>query len=349
MTISTDITAGLLATMQVIIICTNGMVIVLLLLRKALRTVPNLYIVSVSVADILVGCFVASSAIIKVLNVEMHQSLCLFLTYAELFSFTAESMFILALSIDRYRSVCKSATYHPTLVSTLKITLTVWAVSAIYAVRVVLQFFTYNHNEDHHGSGNMSSTHASTCNSFVDPSHSDTYFRIADFFLLIVIPGITLTILYYKITNSLKIVPSCMPTIKTLRRKATIKMLIVCAFTYLSTRLMIYVCDFTHEILAAVDPGGHEEGHHGVEHSALEYAQVFFVLINSIANPILYGYFNKNFSREWHIIWLNVKQFCGRTNRVGTSPKEETKDKENKNIKDKTYSDIFTTQSLVRS
>ncbi|KAK3102521.1 hypothetical protein FSP39_011939 [Pinctada imbricata] len=210
----------LFVTMQIIIMTQTTVVFILIICRKSLRTIPNLYIASLSVSDFLVGAFFATSAIIAALEVDMSGGWCRFIISMELLSYTAGSISLLALSIDRYRAVCKARGYKPSAKSTVTVMGIVWIISFLYCLRNLVRFET----NDNRRAGVLSPI---WCNTFLGEQTLDLHFRAVDFFLVFLIPGIAMSVLYTKVYIQLKKSFAIAPTSFVTRKKRATKMLII--------------------------------------------------------------------------------------------------------------------------
>ena len=83
----------------VVIILGNLVVILIFLYRPRMRTVTNYYIVSLSVADLLIGLFVVTSTLLEKLSPTTNKILCVVLPYMQLVCISASVWSLLAITV----------------------------------------------------------------------------------------------------------------------------------------------------------------------------------------------------------------------------------------------------------
>ncbi|KAK3101246.1 hypothetical protein FSP39_002105 [Pinctada imbricata] len=298
--------ALLFAIMQAVILIESAVVFFFILCRKSLRTVPNFYIASLSVSDFLVGAFFATSAIIAALEVDVSGGWCRFIITMELWSYTAGSVSLLALAIDRYRATCRALRYRPTPFSTVCIIALVWFGACLYCLRNVIRFEIDDENNE--------TSHISPvwCNTFLGKQTLDLHFRVLDFFVVFLTPGILMSVLYFKVYFQLKTAFVIAPTSSFMRKRKTVKMLILQVCVFFVSWLPVYLHDIVREIQILTSTSTDE-----IKTSVgVEYMEVTFVLAHSIINPIIYAYYNTNFSRELTLVRRSLKRYFFRKNDI---------------------------------
>ena len=298
--------------MQFVIVAASVVVIFLIINRKKLRTVPNLYIVSLCVSDFMVGAFFATSAVTTALDLVLPQVWCRFVITMELLSYTAGTISLLALAFDRYRATCgNTVTYKPTLSSATKIILAVWLFAVVYSMRNIVRLET----EDTSAANTTGVISVVWCNTFLGNQTLDLHFRILDFFVVFLIPGIIMTILYTKIYRRMRSAFKVAPTTSLSRKRATVKLLVICVAVFFVCWLPIYLHDIAREIEQVT-----KHSTDAATAVGLEYAEIFFILFNSMVNPIIYAYHNKNFAKEIQEILQITKVKCIRRKKGKVKP-----------------------------
>ena len=292
------------------IVISNGFVAGILLIRKCLRKIPNLYIVALSFTQLMVGTFVIMSTVIGLHVLEVTSVWCVCAPYIELCSFTSGIFILLGITIDRFRSILYPISYKPSIGGTI-ITISLLVAGALfYSVRIFVQFTITRWTVESVEVENATTSESdSFCNILTEDESSDFWFRIFDFSMLFILPIISMVYMYTRIGRKLwdkKIVA----TNSTQRKRKAVILSIACVSSFLICWMPFYLIDIAHDTaeIVGVDIGG-------LYYNIGRYVTIFLALSNSIANPIIYGFLNKNFQRE---LWVMKRQYCCKSNKVGT-------------------------------
>lgn len=284
------------------IVISNGTVAGILLLRKRLRNIPNLYIVALSFSQLLIGTFVIISTIFGVNVISTPTAWCITAPFFELFAFSAGIFYLVGLTVDRDRAILHPMSYKPTIQKTVVILVMLTIGALVYSVQVFIQYVISNSidndqndkmtssNESNHESSNV-------CNILTEDESSDLWFRILDCVLLFMLPVIGMVIMYYRIIKTLWS-PTILNTSSTIRKRKVIRSSVVCVTSFLICWLPFYLLDIIHDSIEVIT--GDEVSGKGYDVARIVF--IFLALSNSLINPIIYGFLNKQFQREmWHI------------------------------------------------
>ncbi|CAC5407679.1 NPFFR2 [Mytilus coruscus] len=290
------------------IVISNGTVAGILILRKRLRNIPNLYIVALSFSQLFIGTFVILSTIFGVNFISTPTAWCITTPFFELFAFSAGIFYLVGLTVDRDRAILHPISYKPTIQKTVAVLVMLTVGALVYSVQIFIQYgiskSVNSENNDKINSYNESNYESSNmCNILTEDESSDLWFRIVDFVLLFMIPVIAMVIMYYRIIKTLWS-PTILTTSSTIRKRKVIRSSVVCVTSFLICWLPFYVLDIIHDSIEIIT--GDEVS--GKSYDVARIVVVFLALSNSLINPIIYGFLNKQFQREMCVI--KNKYFC---------------------------------------
>lgn len=292
------------------IVISNGFVAGILLIRPRLRKIPNLYIIALSFTQLLVGTFVIMSTVIGIHMLEVTSVWCVCAPYIELCSFTSGIFILLGITIDRFRSILHPISYKPSIRGAV-ITIALLLVGALfYSVRIFVQFTITRWTVDSVEVENATTGESVIfCNILTEDESSDLWFRIFDFSMLFIIPIICMVYMYTRIGRKLWD-KNIVATNSTQRKRKAVILSIACVSSFLICWLPFYLIEIVHDTaeVIGVDIGG-------LYYNISRYVTIFLALSNSITNPIIYGFLNKNFQRE---LWVMKTHYCCKSNKVGT-------------------------------
>ncbi|XP_061890281.1 trace amine-associated receptor 1-like [Entelurus aequoreus] len=136
-----------LCLLSVIIICGNLLIIITVVYFKQLHTPTNYLILSLAVADLLVGVLLFPLSIEFTLSYCVYQEevICKVRNSIDVTLSTASILHLCCISIDRYHAVCKPLTYRTTLTvqAVAVMILLSWTLSLLVAAGFVVAEFNY--------------------------------------------------------------------------------------------------------------------------------------------------------------------------------------------------------------
>ena len=287
------------------IIITNGCVAGLLLWRKRLRKIPNLYVVSLSFSQLLIGTFVFLSTDFTLNKLQHNHDWCINAPFVQLFAFTSAIFSLIGITVDRYRCILQPLVYKPTLRKTIIYILVLQFAAIVYSFHTFVnsKIADINRDPEEH-SGNK------YCNFLTEDESSDLWFRIFDFVLLLIIPSVAMVVMYYQIIQKLW-AKNMVTNDSTQRKRNAVKISVTCVTTFIVCWLPFNLVEITHDAIEKVI--GEETG--GEKYFIIRYITIFLALSNSILNPIIYGFTNKNFQQELRTI--QKRYFC-KSNRIAS-------------------------------
>ncbi|XP_061842795.2 trace amine-associated receptor 1-like [Nerophis lumbriciformis] len=285
-----------LCLISVIITCGNLLIIISVVYFKQLHTPTNYLILSLAVADLLVGVLLFPLSIEFTLSYCVYQEevICKVRSSVDVTLSTASILHLCCISIDRYHAVCKPLTYRTTLtvqVVAVMILLS-WTLSLLVAVGFVVAEFNY-------------AKCGEEC--YVDILTANILGVICSFY----IPVIIMICIYAKIflvaqnqarsiqnTNYLSRTPGA--NVSKMERKATKTLTIVMSvFLICWTPFFIYICvQLLKQVPMAVGEG-----------------LTWLALSNSMLNPFIYAFFYSWFQSAFKILILG-KVFQGNFSRT---------------------------------
>lgn len=288
----------------------NLAVIIVVASRKYMRTPANLYISSLSFADLIIALVVIGNTAKSFSKIYLEYNIyrCVLVPYFEVVAISASVLSLMAITVDRYQAVLHKRVHKTPLKFAAKIVSMVWLSAVIYGLRVIPQFYGKLKPSDDIDSQNSSSTdrndfrfdssanttgiHRWSCDFFMEEDDNDIVFRIFDFLILFVVPFIAMIVMYGRIISTLW--RKKIPVGTGLRRKRRVaKMLLISVLVFIICWVPFYVQEF-------VGDGMIITGKH-VDRNVLAAFRIIFILLsfsNCCLNPVIYAYFNCNFRYE---------------------------------------------------
>ncbi|GAB1603750.1 QRFP-like peptide receptor [Argonauta hians] len=294
----------------------NLAVIIVVASRKYMRTPANLYISSLSFADLIIALVVIGNTAKSFSKIYLEYSIyrCVLVPYFEVVAISASVLSLMAITVDRYQAVLQKRVSKTPLKFAAKIVGMVWLSAVLYGLRVIPQFYSKlkssddaepknrtssNPRKEDAGSedtsdhnGNKSGIHRWSCDFFMEEDDTDMVFRFFDFLVLFVVPFIAMIVMYGRIISTLW--RKKIPVGTGLRRKRRVaKMLLISVLVFMICWVPFYVQEF-------VGDGMIMTGKH-VDRNVLAAFRIIFILVsfaNCCLNPVIYAYYNNNFRYE---------------------------------------------------
>ena len=263
--------------------CFEFQVIVAVYRRKKMRNVTNFFISNLAIADLLFASWIPFIATTRITSDWIFgDEICKLVTFMQFLSGISSILTMMLISIERYTCIM----YSPNRKMTVKISLfcivLVWILSACFPIPVAF------------AQSKMSTTIKGTSKTFCGIEwprgfHIDAYLASMGV-LFFLIPLLVITMNYYKIYRLVKrsATAACQHRSESSSRKQIrlVKMFaaIVCVF------VIMWLPFFVLSFLA-------------VNYNQITSSQftvtIIIALLNTCQNPIIYGYFNLKFRKEF--------------------------------------------------
>ncbi|XP_002740615.1 neuropeptide FF receptor 2-like [Saccoglossus kowalevskii] len=307
---------ALYCTFFILIVVGNVWVIVAIIRQPKLRkSATNMFIVSLSLSDILVAVFqipyLMFFQLIPDVFVALNDNIFVCRTFAWM-QWTARCVTInslIGVAIDRFRAIVQPLKPKVTRTQATVIITCIWVISLGYSLRkpILLHMYEYTFN-------NVTQKWCMVPFEYHDIANK---FHLVDFFVMFLLPLVLLCIMYVIMIKSLwsKKGPS---NASNRGKQKAIKMLTVVVISFALTWLPYYMYSLYYEYTEYADiPWSILRGIQVQHHFAtLAY------ISNSWTNPILYAYFNENFRNELYRMLPCLANCCKR-NKV--SPESRTR------------------------
>ncbi|XP_065110040.1 neuropeptide Y receptor type 2 [Paramisgurnus dabryanus] len=263
----------------------NSLVIYVVYNFKNLHTVTNYFITNLAVADLLVNTLCLPFTLMYTLYGEWKfgQVMCYLLPYAQGLAVHVSTITLNVIALDRYRSIVHHMETKMSKDMCVVVIVVTWVASAILAspLAIFREYVTFNLTPEQSIQGCAEKWPGSSANG--------TIYSIAMFFLQYGLPLCIISFAYTRIWNKLRnhISPGGGRSDRHQRRQKTTKMLVAVVVVFTVSWLPF------HAFQLAVD----------IDSSVLEmrdfkllYTAFHIVaMCSTFANPILYGWMNRNY------------------------------------------------------
>ncbi|XP_016409567.1 neuropeptide FF receptor 1 like 3 [Sinocyclocheilus rhinocerous] len=289
-----------LAYLFIFLLCLmgNGLVCVIVLRNRHMRTVTNIFILNLAVSDLLIGIFCIPTTLVDnlITGWPFSNTICKLSGLVQGTSVCASVFTLVAIAVDRFR--CIVYPFKP------KLTLFVAKVSIgmIWVLALTIMFpsvlmLTVDQEKGHVMVHSDNSTYPlySCYETWPDPEMRKVYTTVL-FVHIYVIPLLLIMLMYGRIGAKLYatavIASAEQPDVPTSQRKIrVIKMLIVVALLFMLSWLPLWT------LMLLTDYARPDEDNLELLTSYIFPLSHWLAFSNSSVNPIIYGYFNENFKR----------------------------------------------------
>ncbi|XP_016316068.1 neuropeptide FF receptor 1-like [Sinocyclocheilus anshuiensis] len=289
-----------LAYLFIFLLCLmgNGLVCVIVLRNRHMRTVTNIFILNLAVSDLLVGIFCIPTMLVdhRITGWPFSNTICKLSGLVQGTSVCASVFTLVAIAVDRFR--CIVYPFKP------KLTLFVAKVSigAIWVLALTIMFpsvlmLTVEQEKGHVMVHSDNSTYPlySCYETWPDPEMRKVYTTVL-FLHVYVIPLLLIMLMYGRIGAKLYatavLASAEQPDVPTSQRKIrVIKMLIVVALLFMLSWLPLWT------LMLLTDYARPDEDNLELLTSYIFPLSHWLAFSNSSVNPFIYGYFNENFKR----------------------------------------------------
>lgn len=275
----------------------NGLICYVIASRKKLRTVRNMFILNLAVSDIVMCVFCMPTTLIKLLlkNWPLGQALCSMVPWMQAVNVFVSTMTITAIAVDRYQVIV----YQTTMKDGAKkcaaavCILAIWVSSMLVALPLALYSKVVKQEYIHFVSYSM------CLEEWPDLTTRSVYAGVV-MLLQFVVPVLILITIHWRICNFLKCRIVFNPTTpmginravkeaKRHRKNSTLLMTIAIMFAlcWFPISLLNLLADFDYSIFM-------------FKNFLLAFAVAHVVaMVSACLNPVVYGWFNSNFRREF--------------------------------------------------
>lgn len=291
-----------------LILTGNVSVIIVVLKRKKLHTVTNLFILSMALADTCVALFVIPGTITSQFSEEYLGNILCKLCHYVSYSSTAVSGFALgAIALDRFRSLVFPLSPKLTNKQCTFMILLTWALGFLFGFRVV---FVYGMELE-----TMASPSFMMCKPLNEMDRVNRYLMILDFFVIFLVPtaviGITHSVIASKLGKKKKVMNTADEN-NAKKRSKVVRMLMYLFSLYLVLHLPLHV----YRLLLV-------SGAIGRNSAAAEMILMIIAFTNSWLNVICYAWMQGGM-RHAFLEMSKLNKFYNKVNINKISPKSFT-------------------------
>lgn len=292
-------------TVFILALIGNSLVVIVITRRRSMRTVINMFILSLAISDLLIVLFCVPFTLVEVITIDwvLGAFLCKVLNYIAMVAIVVSTLTLLAIALERHHAIC-----YPLRVRLIKnprragyLVSVLWVVS-LCLVSPLLVVHELNEYTDSIPGGEyvLELNHYKFCQERWANKKQKQHFTLFLVIFLYVVPLTTMIVLYLRIANQLwvrkAVAPGDMPRSKSssacsLRyKKRATKMLIIVVVLFAIFWLPYHTVSVFRDFTELVDSGSNR----------LMLAIVQLIgFSNSFNNPIVYVFLNENFKRNF--------------------------------------------------
>ncbi|XP_030647664.1 neuropeptide FF receptor 1 like 2 [Chanos chanos] len=318
-------TSLILAYLFIFLLCMvgNGLVCLIVLENRRMRTVTNLFILNLAVSDLLVGVFCIPTTLVDnlITGWPFTNTVCKMSGLVQGMSVSASVFTLVAIAVDRFR--CIVYPFQPKLtLKVAKATIVMIWVLAVVIMCPSAAMLTVERVEHHYMVHNHDYNHTyplySCFENWADPQMRKVYTTVL-FAHIYLIPLTVITLMYGSIGVKLyttSVVSGCEPQegaqqhstppvpsrqhegrpLISQKKIKVIKMLSVVALLFTLSWLPLWT------LMLLTDYGGLNEDQLELLTSYVFPFAHWLAFSNSSVNPIIYGYYNENFKRGFQAV-----------------------------------------------
>ncbi|XP_066568677.1 neuropeptide FF receptor 1 like 2 [Amia ocellicauda] len=280
----------------------NGLVCLIVLRNRRMRTVTNLFILNLAVSDLLVGIFCIPTTLVDnlITGWPFTNAVCKMSGLVQGMSVSASVFTLVAIAVDRFRCIVHPFKPKLTLLVAVVTIVVIWVLAvAIMCPSAVMLMVgpVENHYMVHNGDYNHTYQLYSCYEAWPDKEMRKVYTTVL--FTHIYLAPLTLIVFMYGRIGA-KLYTSSMPTSDRMgegrapiskKKVKVIKMLIVVALLFMLSWLPLW------SLMLLTDYAKLSDEQIGLLTGYIFPFAHWLAFSNSSVNPIIYGYFNENFKR----------------------------------------------------
>ncbi len=280
----------------------NSLVVIVITRRRSMRTVINMFILSLAVSDLLIVLFCVPFTLVETITVDwvLGPFLCKALNYIAMVAIVVSTLTLLVIALERHHAIC-----YPLRARMIKnprragyVVAVLWILAMCLVSPLLIVHEVIEHTDTIEDV--IILRKYQFCQEQWTRKSDRQNFTLFLVTLLYVIPLTTMVVLYLRIANQLwvrkAVAPGDMPRSKasnacSLRyKKRATKMLIIVVVLFASCWLPYHIVSVFRDFTHLLDSG----------HNRLMLAIVQLVgFSNSFNNPIVYVFLNENFKRNF--------------------------------------------------
>lgn len=275
----------------------NGLICYVVMKKKKLRTVRNMFIMNLAISDMVMCTFCMPFTLVKLLlkNWPLGDAMCRLIPWLQAVNVFASTMTITAIALDRYQVIVFPATIKDNTKKwgAVTIIIVIWFMSVLIGLPLLVYSRLESKEYIHFVTYMM-------CLEEWPSSTSRFVYASAIMLLQFIVPVAVLITIHWKICNFLKLriiqnpttpmeMNRAMKEAKRHRKNSTLLMAIAIMFAlcWFPLTLLNLLADFNYFIFM-------------YKNFLVAFAVAhMFAMISACLNPIIYGWFNSNFRREF--------------------------------------------------
>ncbi|CAL1616449.1 unnamed protein product [Knipowitschia caucasica] len=308
----------------IFVLCMMGNILVCLIVleNRRMRTVTNLFILNLAIADLLVGIFCVPITLVDnlITGWPFSKSVCKMSGFVQGVSVSASVFTLVAIAVERFRCIVYPLLPKPTMLISKVAIVLIWVLAVAITTPTAIAL-TVELVPNHYMIYNNTTIPLYSCfENFSNPKMSKVYTAVL-FTHIYLVPLTFITVMYGSIGVKLysSIVANREPplanrTVQVRCRRngqhmisqkkiRVIKMLIVVALLFLLSWLPLWT------LLMMADFAGLDRDQIDLLTSYIFPFAHWLAFSNSSVNPIIYGYYNENFKRGFQAM-CKSKPFC---------------------------------------
>ncbi|XP_072243143.1 neuropeptide FF receptor 1 like 2 [Leuresthes tenuis] len=310
----------ILAYSFIFLLCMVGNILVCLIVleNRCMRTVTNLFILNLAISDLLVGIFCIPTTLVDnlITGWPFSNTVCKMSGFVQGVSVSASVFTLVAIAVERFRCIVYPLQPKLTLLIAKVAIVSIWVLAvaimcpaavALTVEKVPFHYMVYNDDFNH-------TLPLYTCyENFANPQMRKVYTAVL-FAHIYLVPLIVITLMYVSIGVKLcsSVVANREPQLANATVQAggrrhgqpmishkkikVIKMLIVVALLFMLSWLPLWT------LMMMADYGGLDRDKLDLLTSYIFPFAHWLAFSNSSVNPIVYGYYNKNFKRGFQSV-----------------------------------------------
>ena len=280
----------------------NSLVVIVIMRRRCMRTVINMFILSLAVSDLLIVVFCIPFTLVETITIDwvLGSFMCRALNYIAMVAIVVSTLTLLVIAVERHHAIC-----YPLRARMIKnprragwLVALLWGISMCLVSPLLFVLKVIEHTDSISDVIQLRSY--KFCQEQWRSQQDKNHFTLFLVVFLYIIPLITMIILYLRVANQLwvrkAVAPGDIPRSKasnacSLRyKKRATKMLITVVVLFAICWLPYHIVSLIRDFTQLIDTGPNR----------LMLAIVQLIgFSNSFNNPVVYVFLNENFKRNF--------------------------------------------------